>query len=546
MGTLLVRGALFALALVPAGSAAPALAEKALAEAAPPAAVAAVMNKPRYAGASWSLLVSDLASGRTLMALNPDQLAFTGSVRKLFSVGRALQTLGAEHRVETTVLRRGSLGAGRLAGDLVLVAGGDLTFGGRQPADGGVAFTAFDHNDANNLGTALLTPQDPLQALDGLARQVRQAGIRQVEGDVVVDDRLFPAYRVPNGNLLISPILVNENMVDVSVTPTAVGEPARVDWRPRSAAFQVRSSVRTVAAGGPAVLDLSDQGRMTCRWRDPCRGTLSGTIPLDYRAPLSASPVAVRTFRIEDPASYARIAFHEALARAGVVVRAPRLAPNDPSRLQPAGSGDAEQTAEAAAEQREEQTVASWSSAPYGALARLILKVSLNLGANLSLTQVGLEEGERQVKGALAAERRDLIRQGLSPQSFRFPSNGSGSPDSQATPRAVVQWLEIMHRSPEAAVFRAALPVLGVDGSLAETGRDLAARGEVMAKTGTTIDATGLKAQVLAGYLRSPSGRDLAFALFVNDAGPVSAITEVAEVFEDQAVITDLIRSWSP
>jgi len=110
----------------------------------------------------------------------------------------------------------------------------------------------------------------------------------------------------------------------------------------------------------------------------------------------------------------------------------------------------------------------------------------------------------------------------------------------------VVQWLEIMHGSPQAAVFRSALPVLGVDGSLAETGRDLTARGEVMAKTGTTIDSTGLKAQVLAGYLRSVSGRDLAFALFVNDAGPVSSITDVAEVFEDQAVITDLIRSWSP
>jgi len=71
------------------------------------------------------------------------------------------------------------------------------------------------------------------------------------------------------------------------------------------------------------VLDLSDLGQMDCQWREPCTGTISGTIPLDYRAPLSGSPVAVRTFRIEDPASYARIAFHEALARAGVVVRAP-------------------------------------------------------------------------------------------------------------------------------------------------------------------------------------------------------------------------------
>ena len=128
-----------------------------------PHAITAIMQKPRYAQATWNLLVVDVATGEALYALRPDEIAFTGSVRKLYSVGLALKRLGADHRFTTPVYRRGAVDArGALSGDLILVAAGDLTLGGRQTADDTIAFTDFDHNDANNLGTAILTPQNPL------------------------------------------------------------------------------------------------------------------------------------------------------------------------------------------------------------------------------------------------------------------------------------------------------------------------------------------------------------------------------------------------
>ena len=201
-------------------------------------------------GASWSLLVTDLATGKTVYALDPDRLAFSGSVRKLFSVGVALNQLGAGHRFTTPGYRSGSVDAnGALRGNLVLVGAGDLTLGGRLLPSGNVAITTFDHNDANNLGTAILTPQDPLRGLNDLARQVRAAGIRSVMGNVVIDDRLFQTYRVPNGNFFITPLLVNENMVDVTASPAQQGAPARVDWRPKTPAFSVTSTLTTSASG---------------------------------------------------------------------------------------------------------------------------------------------------------------------------------------------------------------------------------------------------------------------------------------------------------
>ena len=57
----------------------------------------------------------------------------------------------------------------------------------------------------------------------------------------------------------------------------------------------------------------------------------------------------------------------------------------------------------------------------------------------------------------------------------------------------------------------------------------------------TTIADGALKAQNLAGYIEARSGRRLAFGLYVNDAGPIQSISDVSEVFEDEAAITNVI-----
>jgi D-alanyl-D-alanine carboxypeptidase/D-alanyl-D-alanine-endopeptidase (penicillin-binding protein 4) len=335
---------------------------------------------------------------------------------------------------------------------------------------------------------------------------------------------------VPNGNLLITPIMVNENMVDVTVTPTTPGRAAAVDWRPKTEAFAVTGSVNTVAAGMPDTVMLSGDGLATCIGMPGCSGALAGDIPIGYKAPLSGSSSLVQTFRIEEPAAFARTAFIEALRRAGLTLAAPVVAPNRTGSLP---SVDSYPT---------DTQVAGFVSPPYSEYAKLILKVSLNLGANLSLMLYGLTQRRRTIDGALAAERTALVNfLGIPADSFNFPTNGSGSPDSQATPRAVVELLTAMGRSEVAAPYRASLPILGVDGSLAGSGVNLPARGHVFAKTGTTIIGGALKAQNLAGYIDAKSGRRLAYALFVNDAGPITAISDVTEVFDDQAAISNAV-----
>lgn len=495
-----------------------------------------VMQKPLYANAAWSLRVVDLDTGEAIYDLKPNVLAFTGSVRKLYSVGLALNELGPEHRFKTPVYRRGDVSRdGTLTGDLILVAKGDLTMGGRNTPEGTVAFTSFDHTEANSLGSAILTKPDPLAGINELAAQVAASGIKKVEGDVIIDARLFDHFRVPNGNVLITPIIINDNLVDVTIIPTEPGRPAIVDWRPKSAAFDVEADVITVPEGETEDITLFSFNP-SCIGFKGCKGKVQGQIPVGFKPGLPGVETLVQTFKVEDPASYARIVFIEALERAGVEVTADTIAKNQSDNLPPRNS------------YREDAKAAELVSLPYSQYTKLILKVSHNLGANLSLMLFGLAKGVRTIGDALAAERETLINDfGLKGSEFNFPTNGSGSPDSQAAPSATVKLLIEMSKRGVFIPYFDSFPILGVDGSLASVGVNPPnpviepAIGKVFAKTGTTVLDRFFKAQVFAGYIDAKSGKRLAYGLYVNDIGQLQNIAEAIAVFNDEGEISAII-----
>ena len=324
-------------------------------------------------------------------------MSFTGSTRKLFSVGLALRQLGADHRIDTPVYRLGEVAAdGTLTGALALVGAGDLAFGGRRIDADTVDFTTFDHNDANGLGTAILSPQDPLYALDELAAEVRAAGITAVAGDVVVDPRLFEP--VPGAERQAADLAGaaqrehgRRHGDPDRGRPAGDGRPT-VPRRPPS-----RSTARSPPARPaprPSVT-LSDGGLIECLGEAGCHGTVSGDIPVDYEAPLSGEPTFVGTFRVEDPDAFMRTAFIEALARHGVDgQRRRRSGPTRRRCCRPRPYDDATRGSPC------------YESAPYGQTARLVLKVSLNLGANLALSLFGVEQGaadDRQLRSPPSA-----------------------------------------------------------------------------------------------------------------------------------------------
>ncbi len=500
-----------------------------------PEEILAIMNKPRYADAVWSLRVIDLDSGELIYNLEPNLVLLTGSLRKAFSSGVSLNELGAGHRFKTPVYRQGEVDAGGvLQGNLILVANGDLTLGGRVTPQDTIQFTNFDHVDANAIGSAVLTPQDPLTGLDNLAGQIADSGIKEINGDIIIDARLFDEFVVPNRKRLISPIIINENLIDVTIIPTEPGHPAMVDWRPKSAAFDLEVNVMTAGRDEELDIELSEPDA-ACFESAECVGTITGQIPQGFKPDLPEVETLVQTFQVEGPSAYARTAFIEDLQRAGVIVNTNLIGPNPENKLPPRNSYSPE------------TIVARYVSPPFSEYAKLIVKVSHNYGANLSLILFGLAKGVRTVQGALEQERITLIEDFIIPANgFNFPTNGSGSPDSEASPRAVTTLLDNIEQRGVFDDYFDSFPIMGVDGSLRFVDVGSPAAGKVRGKTGTSVGFDSdtqqfiLRAKSLGGYIDTISGRRLIFAVFVNNA-PLEEISEILEINNDFGQIATAI-----
>lgn len=458
-----------------------------------------LFNQDRYRNARWGALFVDLETGKVVLERNPDQLFIPASVTKLFSVATALDALGADHRFVTPVHRRGDLQAdGRLSGDLILVASGDLSFGGRTTERDEIAFTNNDHTYANGSGDTQLTAPNPLAGIEQLARQVAEAGIKSVTGDLLVDDRLFEkAEGSGSGPSRITPIMINDNLIDVEITPTAAGEPAQLTWRPQTEAIRLEANVVTAKAGDKLLITLRDLGGG--------RLHVTGQIPANHR------PI-VRVFEVEDAAAHARTLFIEALQRQKVHVAAPRLAANDQHRLPNRRDYAAM------------PVVAKLESPPFAESARLILKVSHNLQAGTLPLLVAAKHGERTLADGLRRQSDFLRKSGVDVDTISFGGGAGGARADHVTPRATVELLRAMYQRPDFAVYQRALPQLGVDGTLAKSvAAESDARGKVQAKTGTLAwdnvmnGGLLLTSKALAGYLTTRDGKKLAFAAFVNN-----------------------------
>jgi D-alanyl-D-alanine carboxypeptidase/D-alanyl-D-alanine-endopeptidase (penicillin-binding protein 4) len=107
---------------------------------------------------------------------------------------------------------------------------------------------------------------------------------------------------------------------------------------------------------------------------------------------------------------------------------------------------------------------------------------------------------------------RTLAEWGVTSTDAAYRDGSGLSRHDYLTPRAVVKVLDAMRRSPWAQLYRDALPVAGVDGTIGNRMRGTPAQGNAQAKTGT-LD----KARALSGYVTTADGHLVLFSLLANN-----------------------------
>jgi serine-type D-Ala-D-Ala carboxypeptidase/endopeptidase (penicillin-binding protein 4) len=124
------------------------------------------------------------------------------------------------------------------------------------------------------------------------------------------------------------------------------------------------------------------------------------------------------------------------------------------------------------------------------------------LHAEILLRLLGREKGTAgTVEGGLEVLRGFLNKVGISDDQYIFYDGSGLSRQNLVTPHAVVQLLRYAQTQPWGESFRDALPVAGVDGSLADRFKSITAQGRVYGKTGSL---GGVK--TLSGYATTDRG----------------------------------------
>ena len=420
------------------------------------AGVEKALAAPQLRGAHAGIAIVDPATSEIAYQRDFDGAFIPASALKLVVAAAALDVLGPQFRAHTDVFAAGDIAPGLLIGDLYLRGG----------------------------GAPLLLERD----LASAAEAVVNAGVTRISGRMFYDASRFDARGYGAGwavqdiprffSAPISALSVDENVLPLLISPTAVGERARVTPLVNQSDVSVTSDLFTVGTNSEESFDCA---------RSPGSAQIRviGTIRID-------NPGAQLGCAVVDGAHYAASAFAAALAVRGVQL-SPQLAP----RAVPAGA--------TLLWRREGNTVAE--------LLPKMLQPSDNFIADVLLKQLAVQQGRvGSFAEGVAAVVEFAEAVGAEPFALSLADGSGLSPDDRITPRALATVLAYEAQSGSAETFRNALPVGGISGTLADRFLASPARGSVYAKAGTLPHVS-----TLAGYARTKHHGLIAFVVMFND-----------------------------
>lgn len=431
------------------------------------AALDSIFDDPAFASAHWGVLVRSTEPGETLYARNAGKMFVPASNMKLVTASAALRALGADYRYRTPVVAAGPVRNGVLHGDLVVVGSGDPAVSARFAGD-------------------------PRAVLRAWADSLRARGLTRIAGAVLGDDDVFDELPLGRGwawddvdaaySAEVSGLPIDEGAVEVRVEPgDRPGAPPRISLVPATSYVSIVPEVVTGTAE-------SERHVRVTREEGGRRFRVAGSVPA------GGEPHTERV-AVPDNTLFFATLLHETLAEAGIRV-----------------DGLPAEAREGWAAGRAVDTLFVHVSPPLPEILAAFLKPSQNQIGELLLKTLGAELRATGTARAGVAVVDSILRADGLPADLLSQADGSGlSRYNLVAPELLVALLERERGRGDFPVFHAALPVAGVDGTLAGRMRGTPLEGNLRAKTGTL---SGVRA--LSGYLETAEGETLVFSMLVN------------------------------
>jgi serine-type D-Ala-D-Ala carboxypeptidase/endopeptidase (penicillin-binding protein 4) len=433
----------------------------------------------------WGIEVVRLSDGEILYARNPQHLFQPASNMKMFTTSAALNTLGPDFIFRTSVESSAAPDPAGRVPDLVLVGRGDPNLGSRV--------VPYQYNSPARLPADL--------DFEGLADQVLSKGVREVTGNLYSDDTYF-VYQ-PYGTdwavddlywdfgAPITALAFNDNSLKLKIQPAAFAGPrAQILITPGDGYYRIVNDVATTASGIPAKVELN-------RFPGSMELDVWGHIPVD-------SSGVDEDISIQDPPLFIGEMFRKLLEQRGVKVDGEVVV----REVTPAEAASQSETQ--AAEQR--FVLAEHDSLPLSQDVKVTLKVSQNLHAEMLLRTISRVENHKgSLEDGLDVLNGFVQKVGIAPEEVQFAGGSGLSRETLVTPNAVMKLLQFNARAPWFKAFYDALPVAGVDGTLADRFHNTPLQGRIHAKSGSLEHVNAL-----SGYMNLPGERRLAFVIIGN------------------------------
>lgn len=409
--------------------------------------------------------VYSLSRQEVLYDLNAEAPLMPASVIKLLTAHVALKKLGPDFTYKTEVFFDKPVKNGVLEGNIYLKGGGD--------------------------------PSLVTERLFLLAADVMRSGVREIKGDVVVDDWafdqvLYDENRIPTDtdrpyNAPVGALSFNYNATTVFFRPgDKVGDPAKVFVEPDTGYVRIKNEATTSKAGSKYSIEAN-------RVSGGAKGDIirvRGNIPLGMEEQR-------RYFNIVSPAIYSGSALKMMLEMRGLKFASSSQIVH---RETPASA----------------IKVAEIGSLPLRDIVILMNKFSNNFIADALVKTLAMELRGRPgtMEKGLEILNEEALRLGLSAKGFKIVSGSGLTRLNRMSARQFNSLINAAYLDFEVLPeLLTSLPIAGRDGTLRRRMHGTQAFGRLRGKTGS-IDGVAS----LSGVVQSKGGELLAFTVLMNDS----------------------------
>jgi serine-type D-Ala-D-Ala carboxypeptidase/endopeptidase (penicillin-binding protein 4) len=423
-----------------------------------PVTVADALKRAEIPSAAVGIYVQEVGAGRALVASNETLPFNPASTMKLVTSDAALELLGPTFTWKTQAYANGTQNGETLQGDLIIRGGGD--------------------------------PKLVIENLWLFLRRIRARGIREIQGNLLLDRSLFEELPYDaaafDGDPLkpynVGPdaLLLNFKSLSLRFTPDEATRSVKVAIDPPPAAFPVTAPRLSNGECG----DWHAKLRPTI---DANGARFAGTFP----ASCGEKNWYVHPFQITHT-QYFELVFRRLWAELGGYlrgeVRTGAVPPN--ARL-----------------------VAEWESASLAEVIRDINKYSNNVMARqllLTLGAQGLQLPANPGHGA-AAIRAWLQNKGIEAPELTIENGAGLSRNERVSAATMGRLLSHAFVAPTMPEFIASLPLVGYDGTMRRRLNTQTVAGKAHIKTGMLSDV-----RAVAGYVLAASGKYYVVVCLVN------------------------------